>query len=584
MGGSLTYPPPRIVQPNFVEAFGHSYLNTTVGTLDQTGRIDGLIRQALDIDLESWRNHAVTGAQLTVQARYQGGHATVFQEILKSQRTAPYLAAGGAYLGCWGINDIGFRGNTTQIRTAWKNALRMFISRARASSIREETDASIAYGAGFTSAGGTSEFTSGTAIRQATATTNANMTITIPADFKGGTIALCFVGASGVFGGSATIAGSAGATGTVSTSNIMPGASATHCPIVVRVTGLTAGNAGQTITVTVNSLDAGGSFAFDCYWIEAVNPNPVIMCNVARCLTAGYATYPTWSGSQAGADTDVSNFNADLASVVAEFDSMVQIADLDSALNKDLSLPPGIASYYASDGIHPNEAGAAVCAQAVVTATRRLAPLPGYPDAEISPPASSSAGTPTPHFSGQWCTPEYQALGTGYTAIAGDVIALPIFVSEAAERWSSMMVEVTTAPSTNATSLRLGLYNSLRLPGKYGYPGALITDITAGGALSLALTTGVKTQAMNWPVEQGLQWLVMKVDATGTGGGNLTVMRSMAGPTRHMPGWLAAGGAVTPMGWILTGVAAGTLTSTLPTFTAGAAIKNVAPALGVLIN
>jgi hypothetical protein len=586
------YPGPARQIPGAWEAFGHSYFMTTVGTLYQTGRMDAIVRGALDIEHFSWRNHCVTGAQLVLQGRSQGGHNRVQQEVTKSQRTSPYPANGGGAFFVYGINDIGNQGNTTQVRTSFKNALRTCISRWRASSIKEDSDASIAWGTGWVSAGGTQDFSSGTTIRNATATTNATGTITLPADYSGQTIALSFVGAGGAFGGDVTFGGTAsfvGTIGTVTTDNGMLAAS--HCPITVRVKGVAA-DAGKTVIMTVSRVTASGAVGFDCWWLEADNPPPVIVCNIARLTTAGYAGYPTWSASQAGADADVANFNADIASVVAEFDSMVQIADIDTALNK--GVPPAgttVTTMIASDGVHPNEYGASRCADAIVTAVRKLTPTTALGEsAHLNTDAPQAAAIRLPRLSGSWYLP-YGAINqaTAYTATAGQMFALPFVVTEARERWIRAQFEVINTPTTGS-SIRWGIYDDV---GWTGYPQDLVVEFTSGGAFAIGATAGPNIRQspasgagqVNQPLDPGLYWLVIKMDTIVA---TAPTMRAIQGPCDLLPagGWVA-GTAPADCCWRVTGLSAGALPTTFPAgaATAGTATgANGVPLVGVLIN
>jgi len=567
--GSMTAPPAKQIT-GYWNMFGHSYGMTTVGTLYQTGRFDAIVRGALDIEHLSWQNHCVTGAQVTNQGRSQGGYARVLQEITKSTRTAPYAANGGGYLFCWGINDIGISGNSSQMRTAWKHAMRTVISRARASSIRSDADASLAYGAGFTQATATQDFTSGSTIHRATSTTSATITLTVPADYKGETIAMCFIGAAGVFGGAGSWSGTASfASGapTLSTSNIM--ASGTHCPVIQRFKGVAA-DAGKTLIFTATSVDASGEIDFNGYWIEADNPNPVIVCNIARLTTAGYAGYNTWSASQASADTDVGNFNSDLASVVAEYDAMVQIADIDTPLNKGVppaSAPAGVSTTLASDGVHPNEFGAALCADAVIAAIGRLTPTANIgQSAQLQVDAPQAAAARRPRLSGSFYIPEIQVWdGTAYTAVQGHLFAIPVVITEARERWIQFQLEQTNAPTTSGSSIRWGIYDDV---GWTGQPQCLVVEATSAGALALGTTSGLKVSPasgsgqLNQPLDPGLYWVALKIDALGT---TASTIRAANGPNPYMPvaDWVA-GTPSKALAWRVTGQAAGALPTTFP--------------------
>jgi len=563
-------------RPDYWNIYGHSFFMTTVGTLNQTGRMDAIFRQMMDVEFTNWANRAVTGAQLMVQGRSQGGYTRVFQEVAKSTRTGPYAGADGAAVICYGINDMGFQGVATQQRTAFKSALRSIISRHRASAVYENNynlgsgAGQTLYGAGFTETTGTQDFTSGTSIHRATSTTNATITWKLPTDYQGEPVVLCFVGAAGVFGGSVTFSGTAGVTGTLSTSNIM--ASANHCPVIKRVTGLTSANASQTIIATVTAVDASGAVEYDCWWLEALGAPPVVVCNIPRCTTAGYASYPTWSGSQATADADVANFNSDIYSVAAEFDSMVQVADLDSAINKTTAL-------FASDGIHPNEIGAAKCADALYDAVNNLRPTTEMDTAQLNSPAPKMGGQARPRRSNQWYTTPYRAFGANITAVAGTMYAIPMVITQPTERWIQLSVEAIA--SITGTAIRWGIYDDV---GWTGYPQDLVVEATSAGAFTITSGTGVKvspasgTGSLNQPLDPGLYWLTCKFTTIGVS----HTFRSVAGPSDYMPNLstTGAGGSTLYSGWSITGQGTTAFPGTFPT---GAVLTDPSLMIGIKV-
>lgn len=579
-------PGPAQALPGAWEAYGHSYFMTTVGTLYQSGRTDAVLRSLLSIEHTDWRNHCVTGAQVTNQGRAQGGYARMLQECVKSTRTKPYAASGGGAILCWGINDIGISGNSTQIQAAYKSAMRTCVSLWRAASIKQDSDATITYGAGFTQATGTQDFTFGSTIHRATATTGATVTITLPADYNGQTIAACFIGAAGAFGGTGSWSGTASfATGTLSTSGIMP--STSHCPVIQRFKG-TAADAGKTLVFTATSVDSGGEIDFNGWWIEADNPPPVIVCNIPRLLTAGYAGYNTWTSSQSGADADIANFNAQLTALQLEFDGQVQIANLDAAMDKDLANPPGIATLYATDGVHPNEYGAARCADAILSAVRQLTPGPLGPAASLQVDAPRGGPVRLPRLSGQWYMPQFGAWdATAFAPTAtGEwyTFAIPMVVTEARERWIQAQCEVVSSASTGS-SIRWGIYDDV---GWTGYPQDLVVEFTSAGAFALGSGAGMKQSpasgagSVNQPLDPGLYWFAIKMDAVVA---TLPTFRAIRGPNPYMSdgGWVA-GTQGTDLAWRVTGTSAGALPATFPTgaVSVGTAAGSC-PAVGVKI-
>lgn len=92
-------------------------------------------------------------------------------------------------------------------------------------------------------------------------------------------------------------------------------------PVVKRFV-LTAADAGKTITATVSGIvasDTSFQVQFDSMWFESPDPTPVVVMNIPR-----YAWGTTISLA------DMATMNSDTASVVAEFDGAVVIADVDT--------------------------------------------------------------------------------------------------------------------------------------------------------------------------------------------------------------------------------------------------------------
>lgn len=564
--------------PDFFSVVGHSYMQYSFGTYYQTGRADSLVRAALDIEHTNWQNFSVNGARATIEASYTGGFHRMFQHVKKPQRGGPYTADGGCAIFCFGINDIGLVGNSTQLKTAYQHAMRAMISRWRASVIYEndfQVGTRTTYGAGFGSVAATG-YTSNNTAHWATATTNATFTLTLPSDYNGEDVAICLVGAGGLAGGTVTWSGTAGVTGTTSTSNIMPSSAVSHTPVVKRITNLTSANAGQTIIGTVTALDSGGAVMLDCWWLEANDPPPVIVCDIARLPAAGYTTnYASWTGTEASRDQDVLDWNVALASVVAEFDSMVQIAYVDNKIQKSASL-------LYTDSLHPNEKGAAVIADAIIDAMKRLTPFGSSITAAMNPGSPRAGGTLKPRISGQWYTMEHSTnTATSLTSFAaGDLWAIPIWVTQGREFWNRLALERTAG--TTASTIRWGLYGDVAWS---GYPKDLVNEATSAGVFTTTATTGVSmsptsgTGSINWVLDPGLYWLALLCVTTGTSGN----LRALQGPNQVMPNVLSTGLPPTtlltvPNGYKLTGQATTALPTTFPT---GATATASAPYIGV---
>lgn len=547
--------------PDFWTVFGHSYMQYAFGTFYQTGRADSLLRGSFDIEHANWQNYAVNGARAFTEGNSTGGFGRALNRIKKPQRGGPYVADGGTLLLCYGINDLGLLGNTTQLRTGWIHAMRTVISRWRASVIYEngfQVGTRTSYGAGFGAVAAVG-YTSGDSAHWCTATTNANFTLTLPSDYDGEPVCIGLVGASGVSGGIVTWSGTAGVTGTTSTSDIMPSAAATHCPVTKRITGLTSANAGQTIIGTVTTLDGGGAVMLDCWWLEAKAPPPVVVCNIARLTAAGYTgNYAGWTGTEAAHDADVDAWNADLRTLMGEFDGMVQLADMDGAIGKD-------SAALFTDGLHPNEKGAAEIVDAIRSAVRRLTPTSTSPAQNLNPSAPRAGSALRPHVSGQWYTAEYSALGT-YTFVSGDLFAIPVWVTQGREFWNRLSIESTTSGGGTAT-LRWGLYDDVAWS---GYPCELVNEATAAGQFTITTGTGARqsptsgTGSFTWVLDPGLYWLAVKACTAST-----QVIRTITGPNGVMPNVLSTGlpaaAASVPNGWKLTGQGTGAFSGTFPT-------------------
>jgi hypothetical protein len=458
---------------------------------------------------------------------------------------SPYFSDGGGAIFAYGINDIGgVSGTQTQIRAAFQQALRAVISRARSSVVFEDnsTQGGVpSYGAGFTQVTNSQDYSSGTTVRQA----------------------------SGALGGNVSFGGTAGVTGTLALTGVAPATPNSHLPVIKRITNLTSAAAGKTITVTVTSVDSGGLVIFDCWWLESLIPAPVIVCNVARLLAAGYAGYANTIG-----DTDVNNLNSDITSVVAEFDGMVQIADLDGALNKTTAR-------FAADGLHPNEDGARYCARAIQNAIRKLQPTdPTAPEVSTAQSAPQAGPVRLPRLGGgvQYYTISATAASAAAPPAAGTIYAMPFMVTEGREMYNRFALRVNAA-GTAASSIRIALFDD---PGWTGYPQNLVDEPTVGGAFSISTSTGIKTSSaglFTWALDPGLWWILWLQVTTGTSqtydylqGPDLTGVMPLVNPTT-----LASN--TTPIAYQLTGQSTSGFFGNFPS---GAAVAATCPKLALL--
>jgi len=537
--------------------FGHSFINYTIGTRTQMGRLDSLFRSALRLEQGNWSNYAQPGARLAADSMWNNGWLPLFFETQSRGNTAtwPYVSEGGGLLLVQGINDLGNLGHTTQNLTAYQHTLRTCISRWRASAVRLNTHSSLAYGAGFVSTTGQEERSSTGTLRRSTATGGTNtITLTIPSDYKGEPLVLCFIGRAGTVGGTVTFTGAT--SGTLSTSNIMPSASGFYVPVIKRITNLTSANAGQTITVTTTQIDASGDVLFDSYWLESLTPQPVIVTNINRGTATMYSNYytSTWTGTEASKDADVVLWNAGIASVVAEFDPMCQVADIDRALNKD----PDMFAGGSDNQLHPNEWGAARCVDAIVDAVHALKPVPSraakYGTTSFYNPSAPAAGAnrlPMGTISSWYGAQCKQLSGTGLTWTSQNQWWVPLMITDPDVRFDMVAVELFgTAPTTGA-QVRIGYY--LENSRVRGAPGRYVVEWTGSG-LAMGTTTGWKTASIGWEPDPGLYFLSLKITATAT---TNPTMRAMDGPCPHMPTFMGTGanptaGTTQPVAWLAT--------------------------------
>jgi hypothetical protein len=616
--------PPLNQMPFFWSFYGHSFYQGSYGTHGPPGRADSIMRSLFDLEpVMDTKNHAAIGSCATKNGASQAGWVRLLQNEKGNTFNpgAPYVCSDGAFFLGWGINDVGFNGQTAQLNTAYQHTIRTCISRCRAARSWDSADTvGFTYGAGFTDVTFQWDSSSGNSYRTATVTTSATISHTIPADFQGGAYAFCFLCQPGVKGATFTWGGTfAGSTGTTSTSNIVPaGWTGGRCPMVRRFTGMTSANAGQTITLTVTSIDSGGSADFAGAWIESPWPPPILVANTPRLTATGYLAYQTTKASSLNAtavtstpgtitlasgdtnglssagfvtcpsaggtvtltytgittttltgvthtggsgnytsstltwagpvDADVVTFNAVLTSLVTEFDQMVQIVDLDTALNKDV-LALG------TDGLHPSELGAAKIADAFLTASRRFVPTSAYgPASQMNVPNKNVSPLYLPRMSSGWyTTPGWSGTsGTAYTPVAGDLFAIPFTASSQSEVWSRWSVE--TLAGTVAATVKFAIYDdrsSTGLPKHlYATPCTGAITLATGAAVFNSTTTPATNGFMMLGPDPGLYWLALLIVTTGTS----VTFRTMKGPNPLMPQLTTAGGgATTQCGWKLTG-------------------------------
>jgi hypothetical protein len=319
-------------------------------------------------------------------------------------------------------------------------------------------------------------------------------------------------------------------------------------------------------------------------------------------LFNGYAnnsyTNTDWSGatvaSHANADNSILNWNSNLATIVAQFDSMVQIVDLDAAIN-DSTVPTTLYSWWSLDGLHLNGVGSQRAAQATWLAAARLSP----PQIDVQPMSNlAEQGAPfyqTAPYIKTWRSggsnvylPDGAVVGPAallYTAVAGDMFFVPYWICEASLNFALCRMDQANA---GTSVIRVGLYDDCgSYRGYNSYPGCLIRDM---GNYTMSTATSQTVGSFYYNVYPGLVWLAMCVQSVGTA----STFYTMYGTSYQLPGWngshlATAANVMQPCGYKVTSVAAGALPNVASTAGAlcGAFVASmgpVCPLMGVTAN
>jgi hypothetical protein len=491
---------------NHLDLVGHSYARGHFGVRNYQWSTARRLMGALGLSEAQMNNIGVDGAELMGDGLTQGGWPWVLNRISPNFVNAPYLAQGGLGVVMYGINDVGKLGDSPQLEAAYHQMLRAVISRMRSAGVFEDTNSSCSYGGTWTAYTGAAGYASGGTTHYTTSV-GATVTIAVPSDFPGGTIALGFSGAAGAYGGQASIAIDGTASTTVITSSLMP-SGGNHGHACTRLTGLASG--GHTILITTTEIDSSGQFAFDYWQIEASDPRPVVVCNIARLPNyssgSGLGYYSSsWVGSPAISDTTVANYNGVTSAVIAEFTGQIVLADIDSALNKNAAL------FFGLDGIHPNEEGVRTLVETVMSAVWTLKPTVG----EQLTDNTNADETPGIKANYGLAYAPRGSLGTGVINTLSEARSTPIFVPQPTV-FSSIGCEITGAASSGAY-VRLAIHND---DGSGAYPYQLVYD--AGQlAASTASASGTGTllsinSGSGILLQRGWYWLSATVQDTGT--------------------------------------------------------------------
>jgi hypothetical protein len=370
--------------------FGHSVVAGTGASNPATTDFMSLV--AGDLGATDY-NFGIGGSE----AAYPDGWAWTLENYVPGTNAANTPPA-STYVAYYGLNDLAALGGPSYLGP-FEQGLASIIARLDSVAVYEDNDRSVSAPSTWTSYSVSGENSGSTVL--VPYAHNSPLTITVPSNFQGGTIALGFTAA----------ANSANPTGqTVYDVRVDNGTTSTYTingPTMVtpeisgngnvigtidRISGLTPG--AHKITIALASSTGTISTAFD-YW-EAEAPfnesRPMIVPLQYDLPTAGYQDYTTWG--YVPDDASVQVLNSDILSVVSSFPANVQTVQLN--LDKNLAdLSP--------DQLHPDDAGYTIIAQQVMaalsTVTLTATPSAGYTFTGWSGGGCSGTGTCTASIS-----------------------------------------------------------------------------------------------------------------------------------------------------------------------------------------
>jgi len=339
--------------------WGHSYA-FGIGTSDESKRFSRIIaeRYRLDHADESVSGTAFAGDSSGasfgkfLQVITRGTTGYVVGSGVAATAQAGFATPGGVHSLFYGINDVNSLGNTTAALEPVRQAFRTAISRLRAGAILESDTAPFAYSGTGWSTQATANASSGANYKMTTVNGDS-YTITLPADFPGGTLALGIVALSGVGNGGIHTTTSFGVSRSIAAFSTRTG-SATH--FVWRLTGLPAG--AQSIVVTVSGIVASTSIDY-AQW-EAPDAQAPLTILHLQPYPVNYSAYgsvapgpPTNSGVDA--------LNQIIRDVATEFGSRCLIVD-------HSNMNGVVAMFSATDSLHPSDLGHSTIAANTIAA------------------------------------------------------------------------------------------------------------------------------------------------------------------------------------------------------------------------
>jgi hypothetical protein len=332
---------------SLVQCFGHSLTNGYgLGDTAQraSSKLAGLMGSAQEFNQSI--NGATLGwadADLSTSLGGWGGVSWIAQRLKRYRGKAPYTGASDIVLLQYGLNDmigVGISGglgqavpNNTNGLATFGHALRTSISLFRSSALFLAQNITTGLDSTITLGGTWANQTNSTTIAKGRRGANAispgtgyvsctaanTITIKVPGDYPGGTTApilLGFVGHPQLTAATVTVTGAGSGTINLAGSGVADTTNVVRNLCVLRIANVAASTGtAQTLTLTISGLTAGsGHVGFWGWGIESPIPPVVAVCDVSRSNPVG----GFWSKI---ADSDITTWNATIASVVAEFGS-----------------------------------------------------------------------------------------------------------------------------------------------------------------------------------------------------------------------------------------------------------------------
>lgn len=383
-------------------AWGHSFM-AGVGP-GVGGATQGMARLMSDELLLPLSNKAVGGATLYNRVSAAAHWGIVLREETRGHAFVPQ---GGFYPVMYGLNDINHLGQTYASQATFRMALRTVISRLRAAAVFENDHESVTLGGAGTWAttapgSGDARAYSGTSMAY-NATPGATISITTPADFPGGTIALGFTAWTG---GGATITGAVnGSTYSVNTAATSRADSFT--PAVLRVPNVPAG-AGSYVFTTSSVVGSIGAI-FDYWQWEPPEQTAPLVALVGQPKPLDYTGYGAGGTGGPPTDAGVDALNLGQQDLAAEFGYRVVYVDT-SGIDKD-------PAYWVAGNVHPKAAGHAYIAAQVSAQVKARVSFAAIDLSRAGAAAASGGSDPVPD---EWATFTPVLTGAG-TAIGNGV-------------------------------------------------------------------------------------------------------------------------------------------------------------------